>query len=123
MKYFFLFLFCGTLFASQVQLGVDNFFQDGHYRALKGKNVALITNQTGVDGRQRPTLELLEEAAKEFKIVALFSPEHGWAGEAYAGENVGNKKEGKLPCFSLHGDHRRPTAEMLKGIDVIVYPH
>lgn len=123
MKYLCLcFLFWQSLFAEpRIQLGVDVFFQEERYQALKGKKVALLTNQTGVDGQQRPTLELLQQAAKEFKIVALFSPEHGLTGVAYAAENVEHKKEGKLHCYSLHGIHRRPTPDMLKGIDVIIY--
>jgi uncharacterized protein YbbC (DUF1343 family) len=123
MKYLSLcFLFWQALFAEpRIQLGVDVFFQEERYQALKGKKVALLTNHTGVDGQQRPTLELLQQAAKEFKIVALFSPEHGLTGVAYAAENVEHKKEGKLHCYSLHGSHRRPTPEMLKGIDVIIY--
>jgi uncharacterized protein YbbC (DUF1343 family) len=120
MKYLCLVvLFCGSLFA-QIQLGVDVFFQEERYLALKGKNVALLTNHTGVDGQQRPTLELLQQVEKNFKIVALFCPEHGLKGVAYAAENVANQKEGKLTCFSLHGSHRRPTEEMLKGIDAII---
>ncbi len=122
MKYFWiLILSCAALFAEpKIQLGVDVFFQEGRYQDLEGKKVALLTNHTGVDSHQRPTLELLQEVAKEFKIVALFSPEHGLAGVAYAGEAVGHQK-GKLKQFSLHGTHRRPSAEMLKGIDVIIY--
>ncbi|HUD01738.1 MAG TPA: DUF1343 domain-containing protein [Rhabdochlamydiaceae bacterium] len=120
MKYLCLVvLFCGSLFA-QIQLGVDVFFQEERYHDLKGKKVALLTNHTGVDGQQRPTLELLQQVEKNFKIVALFCPEHGLKGVAYAAENVANQKEGKLTCFSLHGSHRRPTAEMLKGIDAII---
>lgn len=123
MKYLCLcFLLWQTLFAQpRIQLGVDVFFQEERYQALQGKKVALLTNHTGVDGQQRPTLELLQQVAKEFKIVALFSPEHGLTGVAYAAENVEHKKEGKIHCYSLHGIHRRPTPEMLKGIDVIIY--
>ncbi len=120
MKFLCLFiLLCGSLFA-KTQLGVDVFFNEGRYKSLSGKKVALLTNHTGVDGQQRPTLELLQQYEKEYKIVALFCPEHGFTGIAYNAENVAHKKEGKLTCYSLHGTHRRPTAEMLKGIDVII---
>lgn len=120
MKFLCLFLLlCGSLFA-KIQLGVDVFFQEERFKVLNGKKVALLTNHTGVDGQQRPTLELLQQFEKEYKIVALFCPEHGLTGVAYNAENVSHKKEGKLTCFSLHGTHRRPTAEMLKGIDVII---
>jgi len=120
MKILLLCLLCGSLFA-KIQLGVDVFFQEERYRALKGKKVALLTNQTGVDGQQRPTLELLQQVEKEFKIVSLFCPEHGLTGISHNAEHVAHRKEGKLTCYSLHGTHRRPTAEMLKNIDVIIY--
>ncbi len=121
MKLLF-FLICSCLFAEPtIRLGVDLFFEEHHYVSLKGKNVALITNHTGVDSQLRTTIELLVNVAKDFKLVALFSPEHGLAGVSYAGEHVGDKKEGEAPCYSLHGEYRRPTAEMLKGIDVIIY--
>ncbi len=104
----------------KVQLGVDVFVEEGLFRLLKGKNVALITNHTGVSSWLKPTLEVLEEVAHDFNIVALMSPEHGLAGVAYAGEKVGDHR-GARPCFSLHGNHRRPTEEMLKGVHVIIY--
>jgi uncharacterized protein YbbC (DUF1343 family) len=104
---------------AEVKTGVDVFVEENRALSLKGKNVALITNQTGVNSHLQPTLEVLQEA--NVKIVALMSPEHGLAGVSYAGENVGDKKTGKLPCYSLHGKHRRPNDAMLKGVDAIIY--
>lgn len=104
-----------------IQLGVDLFFKEGHINQLRGKNVALVTNQTGVSSELRSTLELLKEAATDFKLAAIFSPEHGLAGVSYAEEKIGVRKQGQIPCYSLHGDHLRPTQEMLKNIDVILY--
>lgn len=119
---FFIFLLCIQLYAQpHVQLGVDVFVQEERFHALKGKKVALITNQTGVNSQLQTTLEVLQDVAHDFKVVALMSPEHGLAGVAYAGEKVSHGKSGKLTCFSLHGNHRRPTDEMLQGVDVIIY--
>ena len=112
-------LMMGSLLA-KVQLGVDVFFQEERFKALKGKKVALLINHTSVDGQQRPTLELLQEVEGDFKIRALFCPEHGMTGVAHNAEHVAHQKEGHLTCYSLHGTHRRPTTEMLKGIDVVV---
>lgn len=121
MKYVCLFIFLwGSLFA-KIQLGVDVFFQEERYKTLKGRKVALLVNHTSVDGMQRPTLDLFQQVENDFKIGVLFCPEHGLTGVAYAAENVAHKKEGKITCYSLHGNQRRPTAEMLKGIDVIIY--
>jgi uncharacterized protein YbbC (DUF1343 family) len=98
------------------------FFSEGYATALKGKRVGLITNHTGVDGQLRPTRELFKQNAKDYRLAALFAPEHGIDGMAYAAEHVQDLKDKHgLPIYSLHGKTRRPTATMLKGLDVLVY--
>lgn len=123
MKFIICFLLMTFLSAEpKVQLGVDVFFQDGQVHQLKGLKVGLITNHTGVDGRLHSTIDLFCEAATDFKLIALFSPEHGVEGIAYAGEKVGHSKIGEtLRVYSLHGKTRRPTEEMLEGIDTLVF--
>lgn len=112
---------CISLHAtSKVELGVDLFFKEGHADQLKGKRVGLITNQTGVNSTFKSTVELFKES-QAFSLVALFAPEHGLNGSIYAGENVKSGKDKNIPVYSLHGDTRRPTDAMLKGIDVLVY--
>ena len=113
----FIFFFL-PLFAS-VDLGVDVFFKDGHSKGLQKKRVGLVSNHTGVDKAMTPTIEVLQKGG--MRVVALFSPEHGWSGAAYAGENTEDGKAGKLRVYSLHGETRRPTEEMLKGIDILIY--
>src|SRR5262249_28596442 len=68
---------------------------------------------------QKTTLELFQKQG--LKVVALFSPEHGSSGTFHAEEKIEDQKEGKILSFSLYGNHRRPTPEMLKGIDALVY--
>lgn len=112
------FFFCPNL-NSFVDLGVDVFFSEGHDKLLRGKQIGLVTNHTGVNRHLVPTLELLKE---HLNLVALFSPEHGLSGMRYASEKIKSQCTPKqLPIYSLHGAHRRPTAEMLKGIDVLIY--
>lgn len=107
--------------AGQIALGIDRFFSEGYADALKGKRVALVVNHTSVDSGLRKTEEIFAAQAKEFRLVALFTPEHGLDGQAYAEENVPHKKTvNGLPVHSLHGDVRRPTEAMLKGIDCII---
>ncbi|MBI3236525.1 MAG: DUF1343 domain-containing protein [Chlamydiales bacterium] len=119
---FFLLLFSTPVWTATVQLGTDLFFQEEHIKKWKGKRVGLITNHTGVDSRLRPTVDLFLDHEKQIKLVALFAPEHGIHGQAHAAESVEDlKKYRGIPVYSLHGIHRRPTAEMLKGIDLIVY--
>lgn len=100
--------------------GIDVLARDG-FSILKGKRVGLITNHTGRDLNGKATIDLLYEA-KDVKLVTIFAPEHGIRG-AMDQENLPNSKDEKtgLPILSLYGETRKPTDEMLKGIDVLVY--
>jgi uncharacterized protein YbbC (DUF1343 family) len=104
----------------KIELGSDRLFEESYRALLTGKRVAILTNQTGLDRELRPTVDRLIEGQGSYKVVALFSPEHGLKGEAHAGEKTKDMKIGRIPCYSLHGNHKRPTNEMLKGIDVVV---
>lgn len=103
----------------RVQTGLD-VLEAQKFAALRNKHVGLITNHTGVDSQGRSTVDLLSHAAG-VHLVALFSPEHGLAGRN--DENVASTKDPAtgLPVFSLYGESRRPTDEMLKGIDTLVF--
>lgn len=92
------------------------------FEELQGKRVGLVTNPSGVDRNLRSTIDILFEAP-EVNLVALFGPEHGVRGDAYAGDKVEGSKDAKtgLPVYSLYGATREPTQEMLRGIDVMVY--
>lgn len=115
-SWFFLF-FIFSLFG-EVSLGVDVFF-DTAPEQYKEKKIGLIINQTSVDSKMRSTLSRFQGAG--ISVAALFSPEHGIKGRQYAAEKVSDTKESNIPVYSLHGDKRRPTQEMLKGLDAIVY--
>jgi uncharacterized protein YbbC (DUF1343 family) len=109
--------FCNQALIVQVDLGVDCFFKEGRVKELEGKRIGLITNHTGVNKEGITTQKLLERF-----LSALFCPEHGLDGSAYAWEKVEDKKEkNKIPIYSLHGKTKRPTAEMLEGLDVLIY--
>ncbi len=99
--------------------GIDVLVRD-KFSILKGRRVGLITNHTGRDRGGRSTIDLLK-AAPEVTLVALFSPEHGIRG--VMDEKVANSTDEKtgLPIYSLYGETRQPTAEMLKGIDTLVF--
>ena len=92
------------------------------FELLEVKRVGLITNPTGVDDGLRSTVDILNEAPN-VELVALFGPEHGVRGDAHAGDHVGNQTDPVtgLPVYSLYGKTRKPTPEMLRGIDVLVY--
>ncbi|MGM7721482.1 exo-beta-N-acetylmuramidase NamZ family protein [Metabacillus sp. Hm71] len=89
---------------------------------LKGKRVGLITNPTGVDSKLTSIVDLLHEDP-DIELTALYGPEHGVRGDAQAGEYVDfyvDEKTG-LPVYSLYGQTRKPTPEMLENVDVLVF--
>lgn len=92
------------------------------FAPLKGKRVALITNPTGVDRRLRSTVDILH-TAPEVELTALFAPEHGVRGNVTAGASVasGTDPATGVKVHSLYGRTRKPTPEMLKGVDALVY--
>jgi uncharacterized protein YbbC (DUF1343 family)/CubicO group peptidase (beta-lactamase class C family) len=102
-----------------VLTGIDVLERDG-FKQLEGRRVGLITNHTGRDRTGRSTIDALA-SARNVKLVALFSPEHGVRG--VEDSPVGNTRDEKtgLPIYSLYGSTRRPTAEMLKDIDTLVF--
>ncbi len=105
----------------KVKTGIE-VLKDRHFDILKGKRVGLITNPTGVDSKLQSTVDVLYHA-KDVKLVALFGPEHGVRGDYSAGANVESytDKETGIPVFSLYGKTSKPTPEMLKNVDVLVY--
>jgi len=106
---------------AQVKVGIE-MLRDDNFNLLEGKRVGLITNPTGVDRNLNSTLDILFKAPN-VKLVALYGPEHGIRGDYFAGEQFDNATDPRtgLPVFSLHGRTRKPTPEMLKGVDVLVY--
>ncbi len=89
---------------------------------LKGKRIGLITNPTGVSADVEQTMDILHRA-DGVKLVALFAPEHGVRGDVEAGKEVNGFNDSRtgLPVYSLYGRTRKPTRDMLRGIDVLVY--
>ena len=109
----------GGLPETGVLTGIDILARD-NFAPLKGRNVGLITNHTGCDRFGRSTLELLH-AAPDVHLVALFSPEHGLKGELDARVSDSKDPLTGLTVYSLYGETRRPTPEMLEGIDTLVF--
>lgn len=105
----------------QVMTGIDVLEQQA-FKCLQGKRVGLITNPTGVNRHLVSTVDVLNNTPG-VNLVALYGPEHGVRGDVHAGDKVDNIKDAKtgLPVYSLYGKSRKPTAEMLKDIDVLVY--
>ena len=111
----------GLFLQAQVIPGIEVLESNG-FEELLGKRVGLVTNPSGVDRQLRSTIDILFEAP-EVNLVALYGPEHGVRGDAYAGDHVESTKDPKtgLPVYSLYGPTREPTQKMLEGVDVMVY--
>jgi uncharacterized protein YbbC (DUF1343 family)/CubicO group peptidase (beta-lactamase class C family) len=101
-----------------VETGLDVLRADG-FAPLRGKRVGLVTNHTGRSRDGATTIDLLF-GAKDVKLVALFSPEHGIRGILDASVPSSVDEKTKLPIYSLYGETQRPTAAMLEGIDAMV---
>ena len=106
--------------SGKVMLGIDVLAAEGFAR-LKGLRCGLVTHRAGVNGVGQRTADVLARAPG-VKLVKLFGPEHGIDGVAKADVSVGHAKDARtgLPVYSLYGATRRPTPEMLSGLDVIV---
>ena len=87
---------------------------------LKGKAVAVFANQTSIVKNSHLVDTLIKCG---INVVKIFGPEHGFRGTADAGEHVDNAADKKtgISVISLYGDHKKPTAEDFKGIDVLVF--
>lgn len=109
-----------TATAGRVLTGADKLRASG-CAMLRGKRVGLITNPSGVCSGFISTAEVIAKA-DGVTLAAVFGPEHGVSGIHYAGGKY--EAEGSMAnvrCYSLYGRHTKPTAEMLRGIDVLVY--
>ena len=106
---------------NRVRLGIEVLLSDSIH-LVRGKRVGLITNHSGVTADGRSTIDLLHKA-NSVRLTALFAPEHGIRGEAAAGQRIETAVDSAtgVTVFSLYGETRVPTAEMLKDVDVVLY--
>ena len=105
--------------ADPVRTGLEALRRDG-FAPLRGKRVGLVTNHSAVDASGRSSIDILA-AGKGFRLTALFSPEHGIRGKEDRKVDSSRDEKTGLPIHSLYGKTRRPTAEMLAGVDVLVF--
>ncbi|HET7038990.1 MAG TPA: DUF1343 domain-containing protein [Gemmatimonadales bacterium] len=101
-----------------VRPGIDVLLSDSLH-LVRGVKVGIITNQTGIDREGRDDITRLRAAGVE--VTAILSPEHGFRG-ALDVENIGHGVDSAtgIPVFSLYGDVRAPTADMVRGVDALV---
>jgi uncharacterized protein YbbC (DUF1343 family) len=122
-------LFYPRLKNVKVKLGDERLFEEEQYlKLIRGKRVVLVTNPTGMDSRFVSTIDKLARG-KDWKLTALFAPEHGVRGAQAAGEKVesGIDPITGVPVYSLHGrdakkrPQNKPRPSMLRDVDVLVY--
>lgn len=104
-----------------MKLGLDVFLEK-HSHLYKGKRIGLVTNLTGVNRNLVPTIDLFHEHP-DLQLTALYGPEHGIRGDAKEGEEIASSTDPYtgLPVYSLYGDTKKPTPEMLEPVDVVVF--
>ncbi len=117
-------LFFATGYASHVSVGIDVLLNSEYVEILRNKRIGLITNHTAINHHLLPTRELLKNNAQKFNytLAALFAPEHGITGSAHSWDSIQDERDSDgIPIYSLHGKTMRPTAKMLKEIDILLY--
>lgn len=103
-----------------VLTGLDLLQQEGH-PWLKGRRVGLVTNPTGVTRDLRSGVDVIH-SRDDCRLVALYGPEHGLRGDSQAGVHVESAADPRtgLPVYSLYGPTRKPDAQMLAGVDLLI---
>ncbi|HNZ49356.1 MAG TPA: DUF1343 domain-containing protein [Candidatus Hydrogenedentes bacterium] len=89
------------------------------FEEIKGKRLGVLTNSAAQDQTGRSAALVLGQSGAA-TVMRFFSPEHGFQGEAEAGEAVGSKKDGTVPVISLYGGKSAPDRKDLQGIDLFV---
>lgn len=103
-----------------VRTGLDRV--DAHGELFRGKRLGIVTNHTAYDSAGKYIVDVFL-AMPDVTVAALFSPEHGMWGTEQAGVKTDGQLHPvyKLPVCSLYGTVRKPTPDMLRGIDVLVF--
>ncbi len=89
---------------------------------VRGQRVGFLTNQTAITSTGESGIDLLHRSP-DVELVALYGPEHGLRGGVEGGTKIESGRDAKtgLPTFSLYGKTQRPTPEMLRGVDVLLF--
>jgi len=111
-----IFLFCDA--DAKIIVGAEQ--TQAYLPLIKEKNIAMVVNQTSLIGKKHLVDSLL---SLHIKIKNIFAPEHGFRGDHSAGEKVNSTIDAQtgLPIISLYGSHKKPTADDLKNVDVVIF--
>ncbi len=97
-------------------LGIERMQEPEIAAIFAGKRVGVFTNQSGIDSKLNSSIDLLRD---KLTVNAIFVPEHGLLGAVAAGEKFSDSKYEGITVYSLYGNSRRPSKEMLESIDII----
>jgi len=116
--FFLLFLFLFTFSNAQIKTGATQLNE--YLPLIKSKKIGLVVNQTSVIGKTHLVDSLL---TLKINIKKIFAPEHGFRGDHSAGEHIDNTVDTKtnLPVISLYGAHKKPTANDLNDVDIVIF--
>lgn len=101
-----------------IQLGIERFSL--YLDSLSGKRIAVVANQTSVVKKSHLVDTLI---AMKMQVVKVFSPEHGFRGDADAGERVNSSVDEKtgIPIVSLYGNNKKPSAAQMADVDIVLF--
>ncbi len=104
-----------------MKLGIDLLEEDS-FKMIDGKKIGLVAHPASVNSKLISAIDILRQTDR-CKLVVLFGPEHGVYGDEYAGISIPNRTDSRtgLPIYSLYGKTRKPTPEMLRGLDALVF--
>jgi uncharacterized protein YbbC (DUF1343 family) len=94
-------------------------FVENHLDLVNGKSIGLVVNHTSILSNGTHVLDTLLSLGVEISVI--FSPEHGFYGNFERGKNILDSQIGNIPLLSLHGNLKKPTDDMLKDLDLIIY--
>lgn len=109
---------------TRTKVGIDCLMEEQYSPLLSGKKIGLITNHTAINSQLQSTIEVLKahQSTKGYQLVALFAPEHGIDGSIQAAQEIRtDNSDNSLPIYSLYGETLRPTDDMLKGINLLIF--
>jgi uncharacterized protein YbbC (DUF1343 family) len=105
-----------------VNCGVDRLASGLSHPLLDGRRIGLVTNPTGITADFRSSVEVCR-SLESSRLTALFACEHGIYGQYQAGVKFADELDDRpgIPVYSLYGEHKKPTAEMLDKVDTLIF--
>ena len=118
VQIFVISLFFNSALPTPIDYGIDIFIKD-NFNLVKDKKIAVLANKSSVDKNGNNIIDTLIKKS-DIQLVKIFSPEHGFEANLSAGEHVDNSKYDNIDIISLYGSNKKPSADDLNDIDVLI---